>query len=193
MVISVDIETDGPIPGKNSMLQLGLAIFRDNGKFVSASQENLDLLEGAEQDPYTMKWWETQGDLYEKNRVGTLPPNIVMDKINRQIQALRNQLGYPMFVAYPAGFDWMFIRWYAESFCQKPHVFTTSACLDIKSYAAGVLDSYYRNTTKRNMPKEWFKGLPKHTHEAKDDAIEQGMLYFNIKKWRRERVGDMKT
>ena len=44
-----------------------------------------------------------------------------------------------------------------------------------------VLKTPWRETTKRNMPKRWF-GQHKHTHEALDDAIEQGQLFINILK-----------
>ena len=30
------------------------------------------------------------------------------------------------------------------------------------------------------MPKRWFKGAPKHTHKAIDDAIGQGVLFVNM-------------
>ena len=39
--ISVDIETDGPIPGPNSMLSFGAAAFSDDGKLVDTHSANL--------------------------------------------------------------------------------------------------------------------------------------------------------
>jgi hypothetical protein len=48
-----------------------------------------------------------------------------------------------------------------------------------------VLKTEYRESTKRNMPRQWFDKLP-HNHVALDDAIEQGalcnMLKFNYAK-----------
>jgi hypothetical protein len=41
------------------------------------------------------------------------------------------------------------------------------------------LKSAYRESTKRNMPKRWFDKLP-HTHNALNDAIEQGALFCNM-------------
>ena len=35
--------------------------------------------------------------------------------------------------------------------------------------------SYYENR------KQWFQGLPEHTHIALEDAIGQGILFVNIK------------
>jgi hypothetical protein len=37
----------------------------------------------------------------------------------------------------------------------------------------------YRESVKRNMPRQWFDRLP-HTHKALDDAIEQGALFCNM-------------
>jgi hypothetical protein len=91
----------------------------------------------------------------------------------------------PVGVAYPAGFDFLFVYWYIIRFGLKsPFSFS---CLDIKSYAAAVLDIPYRKATKKNMPQKWFKGLPPHTHKATDDAREQGLLFLNIVKHRRDK------
>jgi hypothetical protein len=42
-----------------------------------------------------------------------------------------------------------------------------------------VLGTAFYDSTKRNMPKEWFDPFP-HTHVALDDAKEQGALFCNI-------------
>jgi hypothetical protein len=54
------------------------------------------------------------------------------------------------------------------------------SALDIKTLAMALLKRPYRESTKRNMPKRWFHaGLP-HTHQALDDAIEQGAMFCNM-------------
>ena len=91
-----------------------------------------------------------------------------------------NSLGCkPVFVAYPAGFDFMFVYWRLIKFVGESP-FSHSA-LDIKSFAVALLKTNYRESTKRNMPKRWFDKLP-HTHVAMDDAIEQGALFCNMLK-----------
>lgn len=82
-----------------------------------------------------------------------------------------------MFVAYPAGFDFLFVYWYLMRFAGESP-FSHSA-LDVKSFAMAMLKSEYRNSSKRNMPKHWFDDLP-HTHVALDDAIEQGAMFCNM-------------
>ena len=85
--------------------------------------------------------------------------------------------GRPVFVAYPAGFDFLFVYWYLIRFAGgSPFSFSA---LDIKSYAMAVLGTEFRETSKRNMPKRWFTDRP-HTHKALDDAIGQGELFCNM-------------
>jgi len=85
--------------------------------------------------------------------------------------------GKPVFVAYPAAYDFMFVYWYLIRFAGESP-FSHSA-LDIKSYAIALLGVGYRDSTKRNMPAEWCDKLP-HTHIALDDAIGQGALFCNM-------------
>jgi hypothetical protein len=77
-------------------------------------------------------------------------------------------------VAYPAGYDFLFIYWYLVRFTGGSP-FSHSA-LDIKTFAMCLLGCAYRDATKRNMPRRWFSGR-RHTHVALDDALEQGELF----------------
>ena len=90
---------------------------------------------------------------------------------------LKSLPGRPVFVAYPAGFDFMFVYWYLIRFTGESP-FSHSA-LDIKTFAMAMLKQEYRRSTKRAMPRRWFDDLP-HTHLALDDAIEQGALFCNM-------------
>ena len=57
--ISIDIETDGPIPGPNSMLSIGNAAFNQFGKLVDTWEVNLETLRGARPDPKTKtEFWD---------------------------------------------------------------------------------------------------------------------------------------
>ena len=90
---------------------------------------------------------------------------------------LKTLPGTPVFVAYPAAYDFMYVYWYMIRFAGESP-FSHSA-LDIKSYAMALLGKEYRESTKRNMPRAWFDKLP-HTHVALDDAIGQGALFCNM-------------
>jgi len=71
----------------------------------------------------------------------------------------------------------MWIYWYLIRFVGRSP-FSFSA-LDMKTLAMALLKKPYRQSTKKNMPKTWFDDLP-HTHNALDDAIEQGALFCNM-------------
>lgn len=153
------------------MLSFGSAAFTEDGNLVSTFSANLETLSGATGDPDTMKWWTTQPEAWKACRENLLPPGVAMRKY---VGWLKGLPGKPVFVGYPAGFDFLFIYWYLIMFA-KESPFSFSA-IDIKTYAMAVLQKPYRESTKRNMPKHWFSKAP-HTHVALDDAIEQGQLF----------------
>lgn len=97
--------------------------------------------------------------------------------MTRYMAWIKSLKGSPVFVAYPAGFDFLFVYWYLIHFVGESP-FSHSA-LDIKSFAMAHLKTEYRRTTKSTMPRRWFDTFP-HTHVAVDDAIEQGALFCNM-------------
>ncbi|WP_020559115.1 hypothetical protein [Thiofilum flexile] len=172
--ISTDVETDGPIPGPHSMLSFGSAAYTADKTLLAIFSANLTTLPGATADPKTAAWWATQPEAWAACRMNTEPAEQVMPRYVRWLKSLP---GRPVFVAYPAGFDFLFVYWYLMRFAGESP-FSHSA-LDIKSFAMAMLGTDYRASTKRNMPKRWFDKLP-HTHVALDDAIEQGALFCNM-------------
>ncbi len=172
--ISTDIESDGPIPGPNSMLSFASAAFTADKKLVGTFSANLETLPGAVGDQKTMEWWKTQPEAWEACRKDLRDPAEAMPAYVKWIKSLP---GKPVFVAYPAGFDFMFVYWYLIRFAGESP-FSHSA-LDMKTFAMALLGTEYRDSTKRNMPKRWFDETP-HTHVALDDAIGQGALFCNM-------------
>lgn len=187
--VSTDIEADGPIPGPHSMLSFASGAFSADGEIIDTFEANLELLEGATGDPKTMEWWATQKEAWEAHRKNLEHPEKAM---KRYVAWLKSLPGSPVFVGYPAGFDFLFVYWYLMFFA-KESPFSFSA-LDIKTYASAVLKMDYRECTKRNMPKRWFSKR-KHTHVALDDALGQGELFISMRKehfdhMRRDKVKD---
>ncbi|KAJ3338613.1 hypothetical protein HDU93_009320 [Gonapodya sp. JEL0774] len=175
--ISTDIESDGPIPGPNSMLSFGSAAYTPDKRLVSTFSANLELLPGAQGDPKTMAWWGTQPEAWAACRSNLEEPEVAMKRYKTWLKSLS---GTPVFVAYPAGYDFLFVYWYLIRFTGDSP-FSHSA-LDIKTYAMALLKGNYRDATKRHMPKKWFDPALAHTHVALDDAIEQGALFCNMLK-----------
>lgn len=132
-----------------------------------------------------MDWWKTQPEAWEACRTDPRPPDEVMPEY---VAWLKQLPGRPVFVGYPAGFDFLFVYWYLIRFTGESP-FSHSA-LDIKSYAMAVLGTDYRASVKRNMPKQWFDDLP-HNHVALDDAIGQGALFCNMLADRQRRFAEV--
>lgn len=185
--VSTDVETDGPIPGPNSMLSFGSAAFTlaPGGLLgrVDTFSANLDLLPGSTPDPSTKRdFWDKNPEAWAACRENPQPIGETMARYAEWLNSLPGKL---VFVGYPATFDFSFIHWYLIRFTgSDPFGFSA---LDIKSYVAGYMGTDFRGTTKKNMPKRWFpKGRP-HTHVALDDALEQGELFMNILREQRSR------
>lgn len=172
--VSTDVEADGPIPGPHSMLSIGSAAYTADKVLVATFAANLATLPGAQAHPKTAEWWTTQPEAWAACRKDLEPPEQAMPRYVTWVKSLP---GKPVFVAYPAGFDFMFVYWYLMKYVGESP-FSYSA-LDIKSFAMAMLKAPYRHTSKRSMPKRWFDALP-HTHLALDDAIEQGALFCNM-------------
>ncbi len=172
--VSTDVETDGPIPGPYSMLSFASAAFSKNKQLLDTFSANLETLPEAASDPATMRWWQERPQAWAACRADLEIPALAMQRYAAWLRALP---GKPVFVGYPAAFDFMFVYWYLIRF-NGESPFSHSA-LDIKTYAMAKLGSSYRNTSKRTMPKHWFDDLP-HTHVALDDALEQGTLFCNM-------------
>lgn len=183
MYVSTDIETDGPTPGLNSMLSLGSVVYDGNKEAISSFSANLETLPEASPHPVTWRWWQTQPEAWAACRRDPEPPAEAMD---RYLDWLSGLPGHPVFVAYPATFDFAFVAYYLMRFTgENPFGF---AGLDIKSYAMALTGEAFRNTTRDRLPTDLFDDLP-HTHIALDDAREQGALFCNLLAWRESLFG----
>lgn len=173
--VSCDIETNGPIPGPYSMLSLGAIAHDETAKELGRFTINIEPLEGASEHPDTMLWWMNNKEAYYAATINTKTPETAMRQFNHWLKALP---GKPVCVAYPAGFDFMFIYWYQMNFAgESPFGFS---CIDMKTYAMAKLKKPYKWIKKSSMPKSWFNRELKHTHQALDDAIEQSFTWFKM-------------
>ncbi|MCA1617890.1 MAG: 3'-5' exoribonuclease [Acidobacteria bacterium] len=182
--VSTDVETDGPIPGVYSMLSIGSAAYLPDGTEPhGVFTANLETLPGAAQHPETMKWWKGQPEAWAACREDLQTPERAM---RSYLGWLKSLPGEPVFVAYPAAFDFMFVCWYLNRFTGE-NPFGWQA-LDIKTFAMALTGRDFLDTVKRNMPRNWFDKLP-YTHKALDDAISQGALFRNMLAEHKRRLG----
>lgn len=173
--ISIDVETDGPIPGGYSMLSLGAVAFDAQGTEIGSFSCNLRTLPGASSHPPTMLWWDRNREAYAATQVDKREPVEAMEEFDVWLSQFPKPL---ICLAYPAGFDFTFVYWYLVRFVRNSRF--GFQCLDIKTYSSAVLKIPFKEVSKRTMPRSWFSGTQKHSHVAVEDAREQGRIFFNI-------------
>ncbi len=179
---SVDIEANGPIPGRFSMLSIGVAACVPHEGILRRWSANFEEIPGSMQDPDTMEWWSKYPQAYAETRRDTVEPMRAMLDFHEFVHdTCREANGKPVMVAYPAGFDFTFTHWYFLEYTNHdPFGFQ---CIDMKTYAMAKLNQRFKETVKRNMPKEWFNFEAKHSHIALDDAIEQAHLWLAMENY----------
>ena len=172
--VSVDIEADGPIPGPHSMLSLGAVAYTAEGHCLGEYAANLETLPEADMHPSMAAWWQQFPDAWHAHRQNPRPPADVMREFADWLEALP---GLPLFVAWPATWDFMWVYWYLIKFTgRRPFA---EHGIDMRSYAMGMRKREFGRSGKHYLPKRWISARP-HTHIALDDAHEQGELFIQM-------------
>ena len=191
LYISVDVEADGPTPMPYSMVSLGAVVagYKDvDGSLVHIDMKQPQNSFYAELKPISELWAPEslavsglERDYLEKNGED---PAVAMTNfsvwVNNMVQDYDCKTA--VFCAFPLGFDWMWTYWYLENFSEFGSPFGHSRGLDIKTLYMSKADTTLTRSTKNNMPKSLRSNLP-HTHNALDDAKEQGDLLMNLLEW----------
>ena len=172
--VSTDIEVDGPIPGPHSMLSIGSAAFSPDGQLIDTFSINLKTLPRAKGHPKNMAWWATQPAAWAACRNN---PQSIKKGIQQYSDWAKQLPGKPIFVGYPAVFDFMFVYWYLMKFVGESP-FEHSA-IDIRTYAMSLLGKPYHLSGKANMPDHWLEA-PSLSHVAVEDAILQGKMFCRM-------------
>src|SRR5207248_7486699 len=173
--VSTDVETDGPVAGKHSILSIGSAAYTAEKEMLSTFSANLETLPNALPDFKTAAWWLTQPEAWSACRQNLEPPR---DAMVRYVTWLKSLPGTPLFVAYPTAFDFPFVYWYLTEFVgENPFGYSAIDNQNLFDGANAQAISHVREAVA--MPAEWLDPVP-HTHVALDDAIEQGRLLCNM-------------
>jgi hypothetical protein len=173
-----DVEADGKCPGLSSMLSFATAAFDIEKNLIGTFEANLNLLPDASPTLDTMVFWnstEANRAALATTRVNTQDPAVAMAQY---VEWLKTLPGQPIFVGYPAMYDFKWIDYYCVRFLGS-NPFSFSRAVDVKSYAWAILGRSFQSCSKKTMPRHWFDDLP-HTHVAIDDAIEQGAMFINM-------------
>lgn len=189
LYVMIDVETDGPCPGVDSMLSLGAAAYDLRDGYVDGVEVHLHELPvaGALKHPETKAWWDKNREAYEYTRTNQVAPAKAMETAVTWMETLAKERDSKLVLcAAPSGFDFTFFYWYAHWFLGRSP--TNRSCLDVKSLVMGVLGTSYDDALK-SQPPEWLKvGLP-HSHKALDDAKRQGAILMNILRSQRKESG----
>jgi hypothetical protein len=185
LYVSADVESDGPIPGEYSMLSFGLAVAGtfDGTTFRPAPSGEATFYR--ELQPISARFdadaLRVSG--LERDRLangGAAPADAMADAarwVGEQAAGDRR----PVLVAYPAVFDWMFLHWYFVRFAGRSP-FGFSGALDMKTMYQQKAGVVLGRAGRRDLPASLVPDAP-HTHNALDDAIEQGEIFARLVAW----------
>jgi DNA polymerase III epsilon subunit-like protein len=168
--ISVDVETAGPNPANFSLLSIGACRVAD-----PQSTFYVELQPLSEQFvPSALAVCHLS--LQDLARTGT-PPAQAMSQFEAWLgkQVPRNLK--PVFVAFNAVFDWMFVNDYFHRFLGR-NPFGHSA-LDIKALYMGVTGAAWNKTGMRHLSAHYQLDLTL-THNALQDALDQADLFRRL-------------
>lgn len=166
--ISVDVETAGPYPEEYSLLSIGACTVEEDPKtfYIEIKPFN---------DRMTREAFDVHhldlGSLAEKGA----DPAEAMHRFAAWVEKQAGEGKRPVFVAFNAPFDWMFVNTYFHRFLGK-NPFGHSA-LDIKSFFMGLHHVSWHETSMKHINSH-YKKAKELTHNALDDALDQARIFL---------------
>ncbi len=170
LFISVDIEANGPTPGEYSMVSLGACL-------VGRPEESFYVELKPLNDRFDRKALSVSGLTMEHLREMGEEPAAATARFVRWVEEKAGATHRPVFVAFNATFDWMFVHWYLIRFVGKSP-FGVSG-LDIKAYFMGMDGCAWGDTRKSDVRRR-FPPRQAHTHHALEDAREQAEIFAQM-------------
>lgn len=185
-LISVDVETDGRIPGRSSMRQLGVVAYNMKGRELSYFIMNLKPLPGSKPSPSTMKFWASEPEAWAQVQKSPQPPRIVVQKFHSWLI----QFPKPRMLMAPVLHDGMWIRYYMEIFIGSSNLWHNA--VDLRSVLLPLMGEY-EGEYKLNVESLTGKTVEnRFPHYALEDARTQGRLLFDMLEWAKENLeGDL--
>jgi ribonuclease T len=168
--VSVDIETSGPHPRQHSILSIGACLVaRPNVTFyVELKPVN---------DQYTPEALSISGLSMNRLLEEGITPVEAMQRFEKWLAQNIPSDVRPIFVAFNAAFDWMFINDYFHYYLGY-NPFGHSA-LDIKALYMGMKRVPWRSTSFRYVSANELDNR-ELKHNALEDAIDQGMIFSKL-------------
>jgi ribonuclease T len=168
--ISVDVETAGPNPGRYSLLSIGACLLAAPSQnfYVELKPVNEEMLPEA---------FAVHGLSLEALAARGLPPEEALTQFEAWLEQVVPGDGRPVFVAFNAPFDWMFVCDYFHRFLGR-NPFGYSA-LDMKAYIMGLVGTSWSQANISHISKRYMEDQPL-SHHALQDAIDQAALFRKI-------------
>jgi DNA polymerase III epsilon subunit-like protein len=168
--ISVDVETAGPNPGQYSLLAIGACTLAQPQQTFYVELRPVNKHMQPESAAIHQLSWEHLA-------ANGLPPREAMQRFADWVEAVVPGGSRPVFVAFNAPFDWMFVCDYFHRYLGH-NPFGHSA-LDIKAYSMGKSGSSWADTAMKHLiPGSEVTPL---THNALQDAIDQGAIFLALR------------
>lgn len=165
--ISVDIEAAGPNPSQYSLLTIGACTLheRPHTFYVELKPVNMKMTPDAQAIHHL--------DLRRLSERGTAPAQ-AMENFEDWLRAEVPAGQAPIFLAFNAPYDWMFVNDYFHRFLGH-NPFGHSA-LDIKAFYMGLTGVPWSETSMRQVGQRYL-GQHELTHHALRDAIDQAEIF----------------
>ncbi len=168
--ISVDVETAGPNPGDYSLLTIGACTISDRPSTFYVELKPLTMnavREALAASRLSMERLADRG----------LDPAEAMKRFEEWLEEEVPKEQHPVFVAFNAPFDWMFVNDYFHRFLGRNPF--GHAALDIKSLYMGLTGVSWGETTMQHIG-PLYLGNQQLTHHALRDAMDQAEIFRKI-------------
>jgi DNA polymerase III epsilon subunit-like protein len=168
--ISVDVETAGPNPCQYSLLAIGACLISnpESSFYIELQPVNDNLLPEA--------FAIHQLSLDKLKSSGTAPAE-AMAQFETWITNVIPPGAQPVFVAFNAPFDWMFVSDYFHRYLGR-NPFGHSA-LDMKAFYMGLHGSSWKGTAMKNVTVDYLDGK-QISHNALEDARDQAQIFTRL-------------
>jgi len=169
-IISVDVETTGPYPAQYSLLSIGACtLLKPRRTFYVELKPARERVE-----PEALK---ISGlDLAQLAENG-LPPEQAMERFEAWLKKITPQGVRPVFLAFNAPFDWMFVSEYFYHYLGRQPF--GHMALDIKAFYMGMSGVSWPETSMKYISPKY---LDDHqlSHNALMDAIDQADIFLKM-------------
>ena len=165
--ISVDIETAGPNPNDYSLLTIGACTIAESPQmfYVEIQPVNSKFVpEALAISRLSMERLEKRG----------LAPKAAMAQFDEWVRAQAQGDQKPVFVAFNAAFDWMFVNDYFHTYLG--HNPFGHKALDVKAFFMGLTGACWHETSMDAVSRRYVGARPL-THHALQDAIDQAEIF----------------